>query len=211
MTKKARVLVLEGLDRTGKDTLARRFSENAVFEFKHNNFDINLHREYYDITRSNMKSDNKEFVSRITNAMAISEYMQLLGFIKRYVGYGYDDFVVPRLFPSTIVFDAVRGAALTRLEEVILEIKKRFEEENDIEISMRLFTMFVQPQTMIERGSTKDSFEIKNYDKIAFHFAKYSERERLVHRVFEKALIANVDDMTIDEVYELAENFLFQS
>ncbi|QNH71841.1 hypothetical protein P9VFCI_114 [Rhizobium phage P9VFCI] len=211
MTKKVRVLVVEGVDRSGKDTLVRKLGENAIHQFKHNNLETNLHREYYGITRSNMKSDNAEFVSRLTKSMAIVEFMQLLAFIKRY-HFEHDMFSVARLFPSTVVYDAVRGIKPDfSLKSDLLRIKLRFEQENDIEIDMRLLTLFVNAAVMIERGSTTDSFEIKNYHRIEHEFEEYTMNEISYPIMFNKSKMLNVTTLSMDEIVTLAENFLFQS
>jgi thymidylate kinase len=213
MTEKVKLLVIEGLDRTGKDTLAEHFEEYAVLRHRHNNLGRGLDKEYYEITRSNMKDSDPYYVSAITSAMAVSEFIQLLSFIKRcVVRHGRRSFVVPRLFPSTVVFDAVRGIQKrTRLEANILKMKERFEKENDIEIDMRLLTLFANRDTMIQRGSTEDSFEIKNYDKIVLEFLMYTQKEIDRPVMFSKSGMMDVSSMTEEEVYEFANTFLFSS
>ncbi|QIG69709.1 hypothetical protein EVB81_140 [Rhizobium phage RHph_I46] len=210
MTKEVKLLVVEGLDRTGKDTLCERFHwDSDAVHIELNEFRDFPKHTYYDTTRQMMRSNKKSFVSAVTNAMAVTEFMQVLSFIKNYSDMGSNSFSVARLFPSTVVFDLVRGVEESRLDTLIAQIKKTFEEENDIKIDMHLLTLVTNKEEMLQRGSTEDSFEIVNYDTILDYFMEYTTDHSFSKTLFKKAFIFSVTGMSFDEVFESAWNFLF--
>ncbi|AIK68392.1 hypothetical protein P10VF_179 [Rhizobium phage vB_RleM_P10VF] len=210
--KEVKLLVVEGLDRTGKDTLCERFHyDSDVCWIKYNDFNHQATRdEYYNTTRTMMKHPSNRTVSKITTAMAIAEFLQVLSYIKFSIARGLTEFVVTRAFPSTIVFDEIRGIA-NDIEVTIKMMREHFEIENDIKIDMRLLTLFISPDHMKARGSTEDSFEIKNYEKISQCFERYTEYESSSRLIFSKARNKTINEWSEDQLFEYAKNFLFQS
>ncbi|QIG68075.1 hypothetical protein EVB55_140 [Rhizobium phage RHph_Y68] len=203
------LLVIEGLDRTGKDTLAERFHyETDAVCIEHNQFRDFTQKEYYETTRTMMRDPINQFVSEVTTAMAITEFMQVLTMIRRYEKDGLRDFCISRLFPSTVVFDAIRGIK-NEVEDRIQTLLYNFERANGIQINMKLLTLLATKEVMKERGSTDKSFEIRNYDEIVKTYSKYTNEHASKRYLFKKAAVLNVSNMTKDETFESARTFLF--
>jgi thymidylate kinase len=202
MVKRQKLLIIEGLDRSGKDSLAFELQKDGVHEIRVNDYNFCGKDRYYETTRQMMKSDSVNFVHEITTSMAIVELMQTLTIMKQ-LSY-IDTFSIARSFPSTSVFDEIRGVHNTSFNYTIDKILRQFERENDVQIDLYLLKLFVSKEEMERRGSAEDSFEWINYSKIR---REYEEYENNV--VFTKTFSIDTTNLQYEEIRKQAANLLF--
>jgi thymidylate kinase len=197
-------LVVEGLDRTGKDTLSTNFGlKTNVKPMTINRFTQINTETYYGITREQFKSQDRYFVSEVGKAMAIAEFMQMLSHIIDYSE--RNEFVVARSFVSTVVFDWVRGINHSGLSDTILMILKNFEIAHNLVLDLRLLKLYVSREEQMNRGSSYNSFEQNHYDRIKTAFEAYKNPFIFDDHVME----LDTTDLTPIQVFERAKTFLF--
>jgi thymidylate kinase len=200
---KVKLLMIEGMDRAGKDTLAYELERQTYTKnIKLNIFGPINHDTYYDVNRTMLGSAKSPYFKNVVGeAMAISEYMQVLSHV---LDYRRTAFVMARSFVSTVVYDWVRGLGRTGLSDTIYEMTKVFEAKNNIKLDLRLLKLYVSKSEQRARGSTEDSFEQLNYDKILECFNAYNNT-----LLFDRILTIDTSNMRQDDVLKEAETFLF--
>ncbi|AKE44899.1 hypothetical protein AU106_gp268 [Sinorhizobium phage phiM9] len=201
MVKKT-LLIIEGLDRSGKDSLAFDLRMFRVENIKVNDFSATGNKPYYNITRSMFKNDDATFVSDIGNAMAIVEFMQALTWIEQFPL--RDRFVMTRSFVSTVIFDGIRGIKEDILSDTIVKMIDQFTNDTGIELDIRLLKLFVSKEEQVKRGSDVQSFEQIHYDRIKSSFEIYAD-----NLIFNDVLEIDTTDRHQGEVLELTRKFLF--
>ena len=159
------ILGLDGMDRTGKSSIGKSgnilvagtFSDRLGRDFTC----FNGHENRYSTVAKECFKDRFNGVSKIVSSgIAIAE---LLEGIEYMFDYGCDSLIMPRTFVSSLVYMRMRGdyTAATMLMQDIQPILEKF----DIGFMSVLLT--VSKETMKERGSKDDSYEILYYDQIA--------------------------------------------
>jgi hypothetical protein len=163
MTKRIDILLFDGHDRTGKDSIADMFDRRDIAHR------ITTGNGYRDASRI-IFGQNKGLAEDISQSMAKVEFMQLHDTVYReFVENGVDTFVLPRSFLSSMAYDLFRGCMIDRnlavIDDLNRTLSERFNEEN---VELRFHAIFFHADiiSMMERGSDVTSFEIMNHVKI---------------------------------------------
>ena len=194
------VYLIEGYDRAGKDTLAKKLRDHGFVNNLHvNNFyECSVSDHFYDVSRTMFKTSS--VASEVGSAMALVELMQIFCYSIRT---GHYPIAVARSFISTAVFNSMRNSAFD--DTTVKRMISAFERENNIKLEFRYILLTVSKEKMIERGSELCSFEIKNYDviKTGFEFAIKTRGDILVD-----GITIDTSEKSIIEVFNIAVEYI---
>lgn len=196
VTKK--LLILEGLDRSGKDSLAFDLQKKSVMIIRVNDFSMTGNQPYYETTRMMFKSGKSLFASEVGRSMAIVEFLQALTWMRQF--HYWDKFVLVRSFVSTLVYDSIRGIKGDDVSNTIMEMITEFEKNTGWELDVSLLKMFVDKEDQLYRGSSQDSFEQVNFDSIKRGFELYTDST-----IFSREVGVNTSKMSPDKVLTIAD------
>ena len=209
MTKEVKIVLFDGFDRTGKDTIANQLSyEKNICKFHHAFMG-------YELTRNIFKQyhDDPSFVNDVSRSMAISELIQVVSQATSLVELDIEDpiLIVPRSFVSTLIYDAVRRGFVSRHDlghyEKIIELE---EKRSGIKLNFVPMVFTTSVETMKERGSAEDSFEVLRYGEVS----EFTKRTiELIHTsespYIKKPIILHNDGCELFDFYKVVKKYVY--
>nr|CAI3971133.1 hypothetical protein ORM20_00084 [Ochrobactrum phage ORM_20] len=201
------IVGLDGMDRTGKSSLgaSRSLKASGVFSdmIGQDFISFNGHENRYSaIAKECFKDTSNGISAAVSKGVAIAE---LLEGIEHMNSFGYDGLIMPRTFASSIVYMCMRGD-YTEAEILMQDVRHILEK---FEISYVGFYLEISKETMIERGSKEDSYEIVKYNHVLNAIDYCTKRHRCAFTHLERVDVNNSSiDSTLYEVVTRTRKFI---